>query len=421
MNENIKGQKRQSDRSYCTFGAQALLKLLKVFENQIDGVIKSSDIEHVHKTRVTSRRLRAAMPLFKECLPRKKYTKWLCEIKKVTRLLGYARDLDVQIVFVEQYMNKIDIAAEKAAVALLLNAHKNRRKSIQPAIICGLEELKATGVLGNLGKFCEKTITQLSNLDFDPQKVLEKSHWHISFKLDDVLALENWVHLENEVLKHHEMRIQAKKLRYTMESFALLYKNKLAEEIEITKTFQDVLGEMHDCDVWTQYIPKFMQQTDLKNKCNQKKKADTAEAQNALLNFLNYVKEKRKENYAKFVRLWDENKKKGFFVQFRNRISAKFSFNDEDKIKLALSNPDVKIAVLSDVHANLSALERVIKDAEEREVDVYLNAGDSIGFGPCPNETVELLSEKNVLSILGNFDVEVIEGKNKNKSEKPLL
>ncbi|HEX7482625.1 MAG TPA: metallophosphoesterase family protein, partial [Candidatus Bathyarchaeia archaeon] len=51
---------------------------------------------------------------------------------------------------------------------------------------------------------------------------------------------------------------------------------------------------------------------------------------------------------------------------------------------------------------------------------VYLNAGDSIGFGPCPNETVELLSEKNVLSILGNFDVEVIEDVNKNKGEKNL-
>jgi putative phosphoesterase len=420
MNVTIRGQKCQSDRSYCTFGAQALLKLLTVFETQIDGVIISNDIEHVHKTRVTSRRLRAVLPLFKECLPRKKYKKWLWEIKKVTRLLGDARDLDVQIVFIEKYMNKIDSAAEKAGVDLLLNAHKKRRKSIQPAIICGLEELKATGVLGNLGKLCEKTITDPSNPDFDPQKVLEKSHWHISFKLDNVLALENCVHLENVVLKHHEIRIHAKKLRYTMESFASLYKNKLSEEIEIIKAFQDVIGEMHDCDVWTQYIPKFMKQTDLKNECKQKKKEDSAVAENALLNFLNYIKEKRKEHYLKFVRLWDENKKEGFFVQFRNRINAKFSFNDEDKIKLDLSNPDVKIAVLSDVHANLSALERVIKDAEEREVDVYINAGDSIGFGPCPNETVELLSEKNVLSILGNFDVEVIEGKTKNKGEKNL-
>jgi putative phosphoesterase len=420
MNETIKAQKCQIDRSYCTFGAQVLLKLLEVFEPQIDGVIKSNDIEYVHKTRVTSRRLRAAMPLFKECLPKKKYTEYLCEIKKVTQLLGDARDLDVQIVFVEQYMNKLDSEAAKVGVALLLNAHKDRRESIQPAIICGLEELKATGTLGNLGKFCEKTILEPSNLDFDPQKVLEKSLWHISFKLDDFLALENWVHMENEVLKHHEMRIRAKKLRYTMESFALLYKNKLVEEIEIIKAFQDVLGEMHDCDVWTQYIPKFIQQREPKNKRAQKKKEETTETENALLNFLSYVKEKRKEDYAKFVCLWDKNKKESFFVQLRNRINAKFSLKDEDKIKRALANPDVKIAVLSDVHANLSALERVIKDAEEREVDVYLNAGDSIGFGPCPNETVKLLSEKNVLSILGNFDVEVIEGKTKNKGEKNL-
>ena len=420
MNANIKGQKCQNDRSYCTFGAQALLKLLEIFENQIDGVIKSDDIEYVHKTRVTSRRLRAAMPLFKECLPRKKTVKWLGEIKKVTRLLGDARDLDVEIIFVEQYMNKLDSAAEKAGVALLLKAHKDRRKSIQPTIVCGLEELKTIGILGDLVKFFEKTITEPSNLAFDPQKVLEKARWHISFKLDDFLALENWVHLESEVLKHHEMRIYAKKLRYTMESFASLYKNNLAEEIETIKSVQDVLGEMHDCDVWTQYIPKFLQETNAQNKFKQKKKPGTIEAENALLNFLNYVKEKRKEEYAKFVRLWDENKKEGFFVQLRKTINAEFTVNDKDKIKSVLANPDVKIAVLSDVHANLQALERIIKDAEERGVDVYLNAGDSIGFGPCPNETVELLCEKNVLSILGNFDIEVIKGKTKNKGKKNL-
>jgi putative phosphoesterase len=417
MNATIKGQTCLSDRSYCTFGAQALLKLLSVFETLIDGVIKSNDIEYVHKTRVTSRKLRAAMPLFKECLPRKKYKEWLREIKKVTRLLGDARDLDVQVVFVEKYMNKLDSAAEKEGLALLLNAHKDCRKSIQPTIICGLEELIANGVLMDLDKFCEKTIIEPSKA-FDPEKVLEKAHWHISFKLDDFLALENWVHSENEVLKHHEMRIHAKKLRYTMESFACLYKNKLAEEIETIKAFQDLLGEMHDCDVWIQYIPKFIQKTNVKNKSKQEIKAGTTEAENALLNFLNYVKERRKENYAQFVRLWDENKKEGFFVQLRKSIGS--AVNDEDKIKRVLANPDVKIAVLSNVYANLQALKRVIKDAEERGVHVYLNAGDSIGFGPCPNEAIELLCEKNVLSILGNYDLEIIEGTAKAKAEKNL-
>ena len=90
----------------------------------------------------------------------------------------------------------------------------------------------------------------------------------------------------------------------------------------------------------------------------------------------------------------------------------------EEKAKQILTNPDVRIAVFSDAHANLQALERVIQDAEERGVDVFLNAGDSIGYGANPNEVVELLCEKNVLSILGNYDLEVIEGKTKTKGEK---
>ena len=48
-----------------------MLKLLERFDENIDGVIKNTDIECVHKTRVITRRLRATMPLFKFCFPQK--------------------------------------------------------------------------------------------------------------------------------------------------------------------------------------------------------------------------------------------------------------------------------------------------------------------------------------------------------------
>ena len=67
----------------------------------------------------------------------------------------------------------------------------------------------------------------------------------------------------------------------------------------------------------------------------------------------------------------------------------------EDKITSRFyAKPDVKIAVLSDIHANMHALEAVVEDAEERGVDIFLNAGDSIGFGPYPNEVIELYVKK---------------------------
>jgi putative phosphoesterase len=403
--------------SYCQFGSETLSKLLQAFKAQIEGVIESKDIEYVHRMRVSSRRLRAAMPLFRTCYPKKKFKKWLGEVKKVTTFLGEARDLDVQIAFIQAYSQELKSPTESAGLEPMLKSHKNRRKAIQATVTGGLEELKDSAMLEEMGEFWEQTAEELAKVPFDASPVLEKAYWHISSRLNDFLALEEYVHQESAILKHHEMRIKAKWLRYTMEVFAPLYKNKLAEEIQTTKDFQDVLGEMHDSDVWIDYIPKFIDEAKAKTKAP--KKADVAKVERALLNFLVYIKEKRKEQYSQFVHLWDENKKKGFFDQLRITTNIGFAMTEE-KTKQILAKTHLKIGVLADVHANLQALERVLQDAEERGVDVFLNAGDSVGFGPCPNEVVELLCEKNVLNILGNYDLEVIEGKAKAKGEKNI-
>ncbi len=419
MNAPINSQTCQSDTSYCKFGSETLLKLLPVFEDQIEGVMKSDDIEYVHKMRVTSRRLRAALPLFRFCFPGKEFKEWASQLKKVTRLLADARDLDVQIAFIEQYTKKLKSTTEKACVDILLKDHKDRRKSIQSSVVSGLEKLEASDILQDIRKFCEQTIAEQSNATFDSNQVLEKAHWHISFRLDDFLSMEKYVYLENKKLKHHEMRIYAKKLRYTMEVFAPLYKNKLAKEIETITAFQDVLGEMHDCDVWVDYIPKFIDKAKTKIKSKGNKKEDTTKFEKALLNFLAYIKEQRRDHYNQFVRLWNKNKNNNFFVKLRKTTNAGLTMT-KAKTKQLLANPDVKIAVLSDVHANLQALEKVFEDAEGRGVEIFLNAGDSIGFGPYPNEVIEMLCEKNVLSIVGNYDLEVIEGKAKAKGEKKI-
>ena len=137
------------------------------------------------------------------------------------------------------------------------------------------------------------------------------------------------------------------------------------------------------------------------------------------MKFLSYIKEKRKNQYTQFVRLWNKNKNNEFFVQLSKTTKAGLTMN-KAKTKQLLANPEVKIAVLSDIHANLQALEKVFEDAEERGLEIFLNAGDSIGFGPYPNEVIEMLCEKNVLSVVGNYDLEVIKGKTKAKGEKKL-
>lgn len=62
----------------------------------------------------------------------------------------------------------------------------------------------------------------------------------------------------------------------------------------------------------------------------------------------------------------------------------------------------MRIAVLSDVHANLPALESVVADLPE--VDAVWVLGDIVGYGPQPNEVIELLQSMGARSVLGNHD-----------------
>ena len=64
----------------------------------------------------------------------------------------------------------------------------------------------------------------------------------------------------------------------------------------------------------------------------------------------------------------------------------------------------MRIALISDVHSNLVALEAVLADAETRAAEAVWNLGDTVGYGPDPNGVVARLMEAGAVSVLGNHD-----------------
>ena len=66
------------------------------------------------------------------------------------------------------------------------------------------------------------------------------------------------------------------------------------------------------------------------------------------------------------------------------------------------------LAVFSDVHANLPALEAVLADVDARlgrgEVDAVYCLGDLVGYAPWPNETVIAVQERGIPTVAGNYD-----------------
>ncbi|MVM34563.1 metallophosphoesterase [Spirosoma sp. HMF4905] len=64
----------------------------------------------------------------------------------------------------------------------------------------------------------------------------------------------------------------------------------------------------------------------------------------------------------------------------------------------------IRIAVFSDIHANLPALRAVLGDIEKRHINLCYCLGDLVDFAPWGNEVIELFKEKQIPCLLGNHD-----------------
>jgi predicted phosphodiesterase len=63
-----------------------------------------------------------------------------------------------------------------------------------------------------------------------------------------------------------------------------------------------------------------------------------------------------------------------------------------------------RYAVISDVHANAEALKSVLRDIQKRQIQNIFFLGDTVGYGPEPNESIELLKSECKIIIAGNHD-----------------
>jgi predicted phosphodiesterase len=68
----------------------------------------------------------------------------------------------------------------------------------------------------------------------------------------------------------------------------------------------------------------------------------------------------------------------------------------------------MKYAIISDIHSNYEAFYCVLEDIKNEKVDKIYCCGDIVGYGPSPNECIELIREYSIVSVVGNHDVAVL-------------
>ncbi len=224
--------------------------------SHLEGVRLGEDIEAVHDMRVGSRRLVAAMRVFESCFPDDRFRSLLREARRVTRLLGGVRDLDVLIDHYARLREHVE-PAELPGVDYFIAHWRREREVARRPMLEALEALEASAYpervrehlrreaetyavgLGPVGRRCAPC--------HGPFRAAAPGF--IRQRHAELYAFEPYVHHPEAETELHDMRIAAKWLRYTMELFAPAYAGRLKGPLGVVKEFQELLGDLHDSDV----------------------------------------------------------------------------------------------------------------------------------------------------------------------------
>ncbi|MGB2824940.1 MAG: CHAD domain-containing protein, partial [Phycisphaerae bacterium] len=250
------------DESYKLLGARYVRKQVRALGRQLAGARKAEDVECVHQARVASRRLRAAVKVFLDCFPAKKTGNWRKEIRRVTAGLGDARDKDVQIEFVTKFLSGVTDPARRPGIERLLLRLRQQREALQPMVVKAVRRLEGSGVLKDMGATTKAVLSALKDKDVTIRSpfVFLRAERLIIRRLEKLLTYQDCLSDPTDKPRHHEMRIVTKRLRYTMEICRPVYDGQLDEAVTAAKHLQELLGDIHDCDVWVEALPEFMEQ-----------------------------------------------------------------------------------------------------------------------------------------------------------------
>ncbi len=272
----------------CHYCPKTVSRYLKNFLQERKAVLRSESIEPVHRMRVASRRLRAALSVFKNMLTRKRSKIWRKRIRRIGRALGRARQLDVQI----KFLKSLGRRGNKPGIVnleLITRPLKKKRQSAQKQIDILLADFQVNKQLPGLKERLEKLsgggMTSCSKNTFDFRSTV------ILKRLEQLLAFVPYIAKPQSIKQLHRMRIAAKKLRYTLEIYRPWCGKGFDRYIGSSHDLQDILGDLHEFDCLLRELAFFSKKPgkELKSTC-------------AYL--MQECAGRRKAVYFKFVRLW---------------------------------------------------------------------------------------------------------------------
>jgi len=234
--------RQEGEVKYCNISKDIFLKHIEhnyKFIKEKLPLLEKLDPDAIHDIRVTSRRNRALFTEYKYFLPKEIKKRYVSENKKITKLLGKRRELDVLYQLIISIKNDKPQVLSDFAYEYLLNSIDKIRKK---------EEKNCFLAKQILEKRDDKCFSDFQIQFFTRHCIYKYGRDRILLAINNVNNEYKYIKKINNPLNEeiHQFRIILKKTRYLFEIYKEIYKNPLNKWLNIMKEIQNFLGNWND-------------------------------------------------------------------------------------------------------------------------------------------------------------------------------
>lgn len=258
-----KGPGVDGDDTMAEAGRKIFRYHFKRMRKQEPGVRAGEDIEAVHQMRVATRRMRAAMAMFAPYYRPKVVKEISRGLKATARALGAVRDLDVFLERAESYRAKLPPPMAAGLDPMFGHWHKMRDKA-RLNMMKWLDDAAYEAFEERFKTFVETpgaNVATDSETAVHPTQVKQIAPALIWEAYARVRAYEPLIP-DSDIATLHALRIEGKRLRYTLEFFAEDLGPGANRLITAVTAMQDHLGNLHDADVDVAALTAYLAERD---------------------------------------------------------------------------------------------------------------------------------------------------------------
>lgn len=305
----------RDDDALRLLAVKVLRKRLGQLRKEAAGVRVNKDIEYVHRMRVASRRVRTGLRLFEAMLGGEDLAPLRKGMKRITARLGDARDADVQIARIEAFLKDLADAKARPGVERLLWRLRQRRAAEQKKVVRALAKFERRDIAGRLeGRLDEaQRRAKVSGAKLEDAANRARGGTLIAAERECVLKYERYAERPERVAELHALRIAVKHLRYVLEIFEPVFGRVVRGFIAEGKALQDLLGELHDDDVWLEFLPRFEKEERIRVIEHAGNANELRRLRPGWRALTEAVRQHRQETYATFVARWRRMRRAGFW------------------------------------------------------------------------------------------------------------